>query len=148
MSETKDFLQRVDLFSDLPDKMLEKVAEMCQTQNFPANVTIVERNTPPESFFLIQEGTVDIFTAPDPEVQNSANAAVITLGKGQSFGEMSLIDQGSRSATVKTATAAKLLTINCQQFRELCDADTNLGYHVMRNIAADLSFKLRHRNLI
>ena len=148
MSETKDFLQRVDLFSDLADEMLDKVAEICHPQSFPANATIVERNTPPESFFLIQEGTVNIFTAPGHEVQNPANAAVITLGKGQSFGEMSLIDQGSRSATVKTTTAAKLLVIDCRQFRALCDADSDLGYQVMRNIAADLSFKLRHRNLI
>lgn len=148
MSETKDFLRQVDLFSDLADEMLDKVAELCYTQNYPANATIVERHTSPESFFLIQEGTVNIFTAPETEAQNSTNAAVITLGKGQSFGEMSLIDQGARSATVKSATDTRLLAINCQQFRALCDADTNLGYQVMRNIAADLSFKLRHRNLI
>jgi hypothetical protein len=30
----------------------------------------------------------------------------------------------------------------------LCEKDTNMGYMVMRNIATDLSFKLRHRNLI
>ena len=146
MSEIKDFLRQVDLFSGLSDQMLTKVANLCQSQTFETESIIVERTSPPENFYLIQQGTVKILTGPDDETESLA--AVITLGKGQSFGEMGLIDSGPRSATVEAATNTDLLTIECQRFLDLCEADTTLGYIVMRNIAADLSFKLRNRNLI
>ncbi|MEW5961203.1 MAG: cyclic nucleotide-binding domain-containing protein [Chloroflexota bacterium] len=147
MSEIKNFLQRVDLFSGLPEAMLEKVAELCRPQSYRANAIIIERNAPSVSFFLIQAGTVNILTAPDPEDQLT-NGAVITLGKGQSFGEMSLIDSGVRSATVKAVTDTQLLAIDCREFTQLCESNTDFGYQIMRNIAADLSFKIRHRNMI
>jgi CRP-like cAMP-binding protein len=61
---------------------------------------------------------------------------------------MGLVDQGARSATVQAASEIEVYAINCDQFSELCLKDTHLGFVVMRNIAADLSFKLRYRNLI
>ncbi len=105
---------------------------------------------PTENFYLIRSGTVQIITNPDiletkPEL---ADAVMVNLGRGQSFGEMGLVDQGARSATVRAGSDTKVYAINCQQFQELCHEDTHLGFLVMRNIAADLSFKLRYRNLI
>jgi CRP-like cAMP-binding protein len=128
--------------------MLERVAHLCQSKNYPAGSTVIERGTPSDHFYLIREGTVKIITAPEGQALNFSNAAMIILGTGQSVGEMGLIDSGPRSATVKANTDAQLLEINCQHFRELCETDINLGYQVMKNIAIDLSFKLRYRNLI
>jgi CRP-like cAMP-binding protein len=148
MTETKDFLIRIDLFTGLSDEMLQQVAGMCQPKSYPAGSTIIERGAPSDHFYLIQEGTVKILTAPEDQALSFSNAAMIILGTGQSIGEMGLIDSGPRSATVKANTDTRLLEINCQHFRELCEADINLGYQVMKNIAIDLSFKLRYRNLI
>ena len=62
--------------------------------------------------------------------------------------EMALVDQGPRSATVRAISDSTIvLTIDRQAFMDLCEANHHLGYIVMRNMAADLSFKLRHRNL-
>jgi CRP-like cAMP-binding protein len=61
---------------------------------------------------------------------------------------MGLIDSGARSATVQALTDIRLYEVDCNRFRGLCETDTDLGYLVMRNIAVDLSFKLRYRNLI
>ncbi len=148
MAKVNKFLKRVDLFSGLTEEMLVKVAALCRPASYAAGSKIIERDSPSEDFYLVEEGTVEIFTAPEEDEGNHAEAMIITLGEGQSFGEMGLIDSGPRSATVKAATSAELLAINCQNFRDLCETDTTLGYRVMRNIAADLSFKLRHRNLI
>jgi CRP-like cAMP-binding protein len=70
------------------------------------------------------------------------------LGQGQTFGEMGLVDRGARSATVRAGTDTEVYAINCHDFLNLCHENTHLGFLVMRNIAADLSFKLRYRNLI
>jgi CRP-like cAMP-binding protein len=148
MSEIKDFLKRVEMFINLSDTMLDKVAALCQARSFSASNTIIERNSPADNFFLIKEGTVEIITAPDQEETEIIDGVVVSLGRGQSFGEMSLVDSGARSATVKAATNTELYEIDSRRFLELCETDTDLGFQVMRNIAVDLSFKLRYRNLI
>jgi CRP-like cAMP-binding protein len=148
MPEIKDSLSHFDLFTDLTDEMLAKVANLCRLESFGPNRNIIEHGSPPDKFYLIQEGTVRILTAPEGKTQRMTDSLKITLGTGQSFGEMGLIDSGARSATVKAITEARLIVIDCDQFRDLIETDINLGYQIMKNIAIDLSFKLRYRNLI
>ncbi len=148
MLEIKDFLRTVEMFIGLSEAMLDEVTKLCQPQSYAPDSTIIERHSPPTHFYLIRKGTVKIMATPPGVVEESAEGVVITLGTGQSFGEMGLVDEGTRSATVKAATHTDLLAIDCEQFRNLCETNTNLGYQVIRNIAADLSFKLRNRNLI
>jgi CRP-like cAMP-binding protein len=70
------------------------------------------------------------------------------LGTGQIIGEMALVDRGPRSATVRAIhTPTIVQVIRHADFHQLCQENTQIGYTVMYNIAADLSFKLRHRNL-
>ncbi len=147
MSKIKIFLKSIEMFIGLSDDMLDEVAELCQEKTFPADSTIIERHSPPDQFYLIQDGTVEILTGAENPAKDTAGVVVV-LGKGQSFGEMGLVDSGARSASVRVTTDTVLYAIDCHHFRELCETDTNLGYQVMRNIATDLSFKLRYRNLI
>ena len=150
MSDTKEFLKRLDMFNGLSEEELSKVAELCREVRYKAGETILNIKDAADDFYLIRRGTVQIITNPDvleakPEL---ADAVLVTLGEGQSFGEMGLVDRGVRSATVRAASDTEVYAINCDKFLELCHQDTHLGFLVMRNIAADLSFKLRYRNLI
>jgi CRP-like cAMP-binding protein len=150
MSEAKEFLRTLDMFNGLSDEELSSVAALCSEASYRVGDIILNLNDPTENFYLIRSGTVQIITNPDiletkPEL---ADAVMINLGEGQSFGEMGLVDQGARSATVRAGSDTEVYAINCNQFQELCFEDTHLGFLVMRNIAADLSFKLRYRNLI
>jgi len=62
---------------------------------------------------------------------------------------MALIDYGPRSETVRALKNDTLVeVINRDDFSEVCQSNASIGYIVMRNLAADLSFKLRHRNLM
>ncbi len=150
MSDKKGFLKRLDMFNGLSDEELSKVAELCTEVSYKAGDTILNIKDTADDFYLIRNGTVQIITNPDiletkPEL---ADSVLVTLGEGQSFGEMGLVDRGARSATVRAASDTDVYVINCDKFLELCHQDTHLGFLVMRNIAADLSFKLRYRNLI
>jgi CRP-like cAMP-binding protein len=61
---------------------------------------------------------------------------------------MALIDYGRRSATVRSITNHTVVdAISRDAFYNLCNEDKAIGYVVMKNLAVDLSFKLRHRNL-
>ncbi len=148
MSDVKSFLKRVEMFIGLSDEMLSKVETLCNSEVYKSDEIIIERNSSPNNFYFIQDGTVEIITAANNDAQELVDSVVVTLGTGQSFGEMGLVDSGARSATVKAVTNTKLLAVNCQNFLKLCETDTDLGFQVMRNIAVDLSFKLRYRNLI
>jgi len=150
MSQVKDFLKRLDMFNGLTDQELSKVAALCSEASYKAGDTILNIKDPADIFYLIRSGTVHIITNPEvfeakPEL---AGMLLVILGEGQSFGEMGLVDRGARSATVRAASDTDAYCINCDEFLALCNEDTRLGFLVMRNIAADLSFKLRYRNLI
>ena len=150
MSDAKEFLRTLDMFNGLSGEELSEVAALCSEASYKAGDIILNLNDPTENFYLIRSGTVQIITNPDileikPEL---ADAVMVNLGQGQSFGEMGLVDRGARSATVRAGADTEVYAINCNQFQDLCYEDTHLGFLVMRNIAADLSFKLRYRNLI
>ena len=149
---TLESLRRVEVLAGLTDQELTRVGAICRKVTFDAQDIIVREGEPSDDVYVIHEGSVEIvldegrvtaetLAAPGPQ-------AIVSLGQGQVFGEMALIDKGPRSATVRcTADGSELYVIRRDDFIRLCDQDTDIGYKVMRNLAADLSFKLRHRNL-
>jgi CRP-like cAMP-binding protein len=94
--------------------------------------------------FIIAQGSVEVF------IQGLGQENVlIFLGQGQVFGEMALLDQGYRSASVRaTPEGCKLYLLEYQKFKDLVRINQNIGFMVMRNLASDLAFKMRHRNLV
>lgn len=150
MPDKKDFLKQLDMFNGLSDEELSKVATLCTELSYKAGDIIINIKAPVDSFYLVRGGTVQIITNPDvlESKPSLIEPLLVTLGKGQIFGEMGLVDRGARSATVRAASDTQVYAINCDKFMVLCHEDTHLGFVVMRNIAADLSFKLRYRNLI
>ena len=149
---TIDSLRRVEVLIGLTDEQLARVAAICQKKKYKVNDVIVREREPSSEIYVIDTGncqvdlpgrhiTAETLAAPGPQ-------SVISLGHGQIFGEMALIDSGLRSATVRcTSDGTELWVIRRDDFIQLCEQDTDIGYKVMRNLAADLSFKLRHRNL-
>jgi CRP-like cAMP-binding protein len=146
MAEVSSFLKRLDVFNGLADVDLAKVAHLCAPVEFRAGDLIVAIGEPTGHFYLVSEGTIEITT--QPGVQPSGEGVRLTLGRGQMFGEMGLVDRGSRSATARALSDVALYVVDYDAFLALCEQLPILGYRVMRNIAADLSFKLRQRNLM
>lgn len=147
-----DALRRVEILSGLTDEQLTRVASICQVVTYQAQEIIVHEGDPSDDLYVIHQGSVEIVLSKNRVTAESLAApgpkAIVTLGQGQVFGEMALIDRGPRSASVRCTTGnAQLYRIRRNDFERLCEQDTGIGYRVMRNIAADLSFKLRHSNL-
>jgi len=146
------FLKDVALFQGLTDEQIEKVAAICREETYQKGQVILQERSVGDEMYVITQGMVEILLEPG-RVTPEALAApeptpILSLGKGQVFGEMGLVDQGARSATVRcVADDTRLLAIRRDDFMRLCEEDPRIGYVVMRNIAADLSFKLRIHNL-
>ena len=136
-------LKRVHLFDGLDETELAALADICTEHLINPNELILEQNTTGTELYIIADGSVEVF------VKGLKNArSLVVLGKGQVVGEMALIDQGYRSASVQaTKSGATLYCVQSKNFYQLCQENTRIGYQVMRNLAIDVAFKLRHRNL-
>jgi CRP-like cAMP-binding protein len=147
-----DSLRRVEILSGLTDEQLAQVASICQVVTFRNQETVVREGDPSNDLYVIHRGSVEVVLTKNRVTADSPSPpgprAIVSLGQGQVFGEMALIDKGPRSATIRCTTDdAQLYKIGRDAFARLCEQDTDIGYKVMRNLAADLSFKLRHSNL-
>jgi CRP-like cAMP-binding protein len=158
MAEKKDtsteyasILRQADIFYDLSESQLKMVAGLCSEITPKAGEIIFEENSASDELYLICSGEVDIQVSLAPVRATRAKPAapatpltIVTLRRGQTFGEIALVDEGLRSASARCASKkARLLVIPRDRLIRLCDSHTDLGYRLMRNIAADLAFKIR-----
>jgi CRP-like cAMP-binding protein len=137
-----DLFRNVALFVGLNENEMEKVAELCTEKHYAPGDIIIQQGDMGDELYIIQEGQVEILV-----MGVKPQRPIVILGKGQILGEMSLLDEGFRSATGRATSQTTVQVIKGTQFTQLTDQDNHIGYIVMRNLAADLSFKLRHRNL-
>ncbi len=139
-----DIMRRVELFRGLNEAQLESLSKICNEEVYSRGSTICREGDPGDKMYVISTGQVEIVVKDD---QGKSHAAVY-LGSGQVVGEMSLIDEGKRSATVVAAEDETVVYgIPHADFTQLCQKDTAIGYIMMRNLAQDLSFKVRHSNV-
>jgi CRP/FNR family cyclic AMP-dependent transcriptional regulator len=144
-------LQCSELFADLQPEQIEQIAALSYEVAYNAGDIIIQENEPSDEMYIIRDGMVEVLVSQGvvPDVPGPPQlSTLVRLGQGQVFGEIALVDRGARSATVRCVLdGTVLILIPRQAFWSLCDSDNEIGHVVMRNIAADLSFKLRHRNL-
>ena len=124
-----DYLARVPLFSALGKKELQKVASLTFDMNAEPGKVLVREGTPGEEFYLITEGTVRV-TLRDEEIAK--------LGAGEFFGEMALVDQGPRAATITAETPVSLLVLGSREFAALMDGVPTVGKQILRGVASRL----------
>ncbi|GIL13957.1 MAG: hypothetical protein BroJett038_26770 [Chloroflexota bacterium] len=142
--ELVNILKHVELFHGLDAHQLERLANISRKEVYNADQVIFDQGTPGEKMYIIAQGEVEVRV----KDEKGAKHAAVFLGQGQIFGEMALLDQTDRSASIiATQEQTVVYSISSGDFLNLCTSDTALGYIMMRNIAMDLSFKLRHRNL-
>jgi CRP-like cAMP-binding protein len=145
-------LKQADIFHKFDQTQLELVANLCIKHSFEAGDVIFTEGADSDELYIIIRGAVDISVDPtlvssEPHIQEES-IVIATLRRGQSFGEIALVDQGLRSATAKAKTDdTELLTIPSEKLMLLCTTYPNLGYKLMLNLAADLALKIRNTDL-
>jgi CRP/FNR family cyclic AMP-dependent transcriptional regulator len=132
-------LELVDIFSDLKPKQLELVYQLCKEMIFEKGEIIVEEQSPSTEIYIIMEGEVDVVVGPQGKSRRIA-----LLQKGQTFGEIALVDQGLRSASVRCISeTCRVFLINRDDFIRLMKTNLDMGFSVMYNLAADLCLRIR-----
>jgi CRP-like cAMP-binding protein len=148
MSDLPKFLKQADIFYQFTPTQLELVASLCKECTYTSGEIVVEEGASSSELYIITQGEVDILVNP-PQAGKSGSpqgsVTIATLRRGQSFGEVALVDQGLRSATVRaTQNDTRLQVISRDKLVRLCETDPQLGYRLMYNLAADLAMKIRN----
>ena len=112
-------LREVDFLKPLTPDALTQVANSLRPLLYEAGRTVVRQGDEGDTFFLVSRGRVGIWMG---ETDNDAQP-VATLGRGQCFGEMSLLTGARRTATVRAVEDTELLLLGKAEFRDILLAD-------------------------
>jgi CRP/FNR family transcriptional regulator, cyclic AMP receptor protein len=110
MAVAETELAAIPLFAGLDGAELEELAEWFDVQTVGAGVKLAGEGATGYSFFVITEGEVAV---------TSSGREVATLGAGDYFGEMAILGEGRRRATVTSTTTVRLLVMFGTEFRRL-----------------------------
>jgi CRP/FNR family cyclic AMP-dependent transcriptional regulator len=111
-------LENVPIFAQLDPSDLEEIAQLAVTRAFPKNAVVVTEGDLGNSMYIIAKGRVKVFLTSDEGKEVILN----TLGPNGSFGELALLDDEPRSASVMTLEPSSLMIISRPSF-ERCLAD-------------------------
>ena len=150
MSTIAQYLKQADIFYQFTTAQLETVASLCREVSFAPGELILSEKSSSNELYVIIQGEVDIeigsalVAAPGAAAPDTV---VARLGRGQSFGEIALVDQGVRSASARAAAPTRVLVIPREPLMMLCETQPQLGFRLMYNLAADLAMKVRNSDL-
>jgi CRP-like cAMP-binding protein len=124
-----EHLAQVRLFSACSNKELALIGRASDEIKVPAGKVLVQEGTIGYEFYLILEGQA---------IVKRGGRKVATLGPGQYFGELSLLDRQPRSATVEGATDMTVLVLGKREFSGLLDEVPTLAHKLLSAMAARL----------
>ena len=135
---TEEMLAKVPMFQDLPKKSLDRIAKFVRARNFQAGDVIFKEGEEGVGFFLITAGKVDVVRG---------GTVIASIADGGFFGEMALLDNHRRSATVKAATDTACLAIMRSDFLAELRNNPDLAVEMLNTMSRrvrELDDKLAH----
>jgi CRP-like cAMP-binding protein len=121
-----ELLRRVPLFEECSQKELGQISTLADEISIAAGTTLITEGAKGREFFVLIDGTVDI---------RRKGRKLASLDTGDFFGEIALLTDTPRSATVVTATSVRLLVITGQAFRRLLDETPSIQGKVLTALA-------------
>ena len=152
MRSSTAVLKQADIFYECSDEQLNQVLNISDQQIYHAGEFIIEENSSSDELYVIAQGEVEILLDPtlvsDQPTSARKPERIAKMQRGQSFGEIALVDRGLRSAAVRAAEDdTRVIVVPRDKLLLLCEADLRLGYTLMRNLASDLALKVRTTDL-
>ena len=138
-------LKDIDLFKGLSTADLKQIETLARPMAFEAEATIVREEDAANLLFTMAQGVASVRLNLQGD-QNARNVRLTSIGPGQSFGEMALLDGGKRSADVVTDQKVMCYGFSVEEVRELGMAYPTLLNTILSNIARDLTERLRLAN--
>jgi CRP/FNR family cyclic AMP-dependent transcriptional regulator len=129
MAAPTELLKRVPLFKGLDDKHITTLSRTFTDRTFKAGQDITSEGGGGVGFFILEEGEA---------VVSIGGEERRTLSAGDYFGEVALIDEGSRSATIRAKTDVKCYGLTPWQFRPLVEENATIAWPLLVSMAQRL----------
>ena len=123
-------LEKVDIFKGLSRDELEALASKAVLRTFPKNTVVINEGDLADSMYLIDTGRVKVYCSE----KTGKEFIINTLGPGDHFGELALLDDDRRSASVRTLEKANFCIIYKDAFNKVLDEQPNIARKLIRNL--------------
>ena len=124
-----ELLRRVPLFADFDEKDLKRLARSFKERTFDAGSTVAGEGKTGAGFFVIESGEAAV------SVRGGEHGK---LGPGDYFGEIALIDDGARSATITADSDLHCYGLTSWEFRPLVEANASIAWKLLETMAQRL----------
>ena len=121
-----DTLKKVPLFADLDDKELGAIASSMRERRFKAGDTVTQEGAGGVGFFVVEEGEADV---------NVGGEAKGSVGPGDYFGEIALINESPRTATLTARTDMVCYGMTPWDFRPLVESNSTIAWKLLTAMA-------------
>ena len=128
-----DELRQIPLFADLSEEDLEQLYKMAETVSFPAGQLVLREGDPGDSLYVVLAGELEV-----TKRQGGQDILLALYKPGQFFGEMALLEQAPRSASVRTLQESRLLLISQAAFQTLLSCSPSAPFKILRTVTSRL----------
>ena len=128
-SDPVEPLKRVPLLSGLDERQLDRLARSFKERTFPAGSTVTSEGSTGTGFFLIADGNAKVTVGGEERT---------TLGPGDYFGEMALIDQDVRSASIVAETDLRCYGLTPWEFRPFVEDHPEVAWTLLKTLSQRL----------
>jgi hypothetical protein len=136
-----NLLRGLPILDGLGDGELRKIARLFTQKLYRPGEKVFAKGDSGNEAYVVMRGQIEIHL-------EDKSLAIATVGNGQIFGELAFLDGAPRVANAIANQASILLVIQRSAFNDLIQREPHLGMVVMRNIAAELSSRLRRTNVV
>jgi CRP-like cAMP-binding protein len=118
-------LQRVPLFAELNRSEVKRIAAVFKERHFAAGETVVQQGSGGAAFYVIDSGEARVFVGGEERA---------TLKAGDYFGELALIDEGTRTATITASSELVCYGVTFWDFRPLVESSGVIGWKLLQSL--------------
>lgn len=130
------YLKSVSLFASLPSEELAGLAEIAEEQRFPAGTIIFRENEPGEELYALVGGRVRVF-----RTVGEKQHTIAILAERECFGEMAILDEEPRSASIEALEDCIVLKIRREDFLELVIDRPQFAFEIFKVLTRRLRMK-------
>jgi signal transduction histidine kinase len=130
---TLDELRRVPLFADLSETDLERLYQMAKTVYMDAGELVFEEGSPGDALYVVLDGALEV-----AKRQGGQDVVLAVRRAGEFIGEMSLLEQAPRSASVRTLQESRLLMISQTAFETLLSCSPSAPLKILHTVTSRL----------
>lgn len=145
-NEIIERINKISLFKDFQEspEILGLFAGIIQIESYKADTYVLREGETGNRMYILNRGTVRV----EQKTPSNESFTVVNLTDAMHvfFGEIALLDNDVRSASVRAVSDIECFVIHKKDFDELCEKQPLIGYRIMKEIARSLNQRIRKSN--